>query len=56
MSVIGMIVEAAAFAALDFGIDAIKNAKKNPNDRTLVEIVIGSGGGDSKMISSFEPG
>ena len=40
MSIIAIIAEAAGFAALDFGIDEIKNAKKDPNDKTMVEFVI----------------
>lgn len=55
MSVLAIIAEAAAFAALDFGIDAIKNAKEDPNGKTMVEIVVGSGSSGTEMVSSFEP-
>lgn len=54
MSVLSIIAEAAAFAALDFGIDSIKNGKKDPNGETKVELVIGSGAEGTKMVSSFE--
>ena len=53
MGVLAFILEGLAFASLDLGIDAIKNLDKGQGDKTKVELVIGSGSADARIVSPW---
>lgn len=51
MGILAFILEGLAFASLDLGIDAIKNLDKGKGDKTKVEIVVGSGSEEARIVS-----